>query len=78
MTSSGTVTIGNGTLAAQPTNMRGLVTVSGAGSQWTINDALAMRRGSLTIADGGVVSATSAVLGYDLAPASPMPRSMRW
>ncbi|ALF30788.1 MULTISPECIES: adhesin autotransporter BmaC [Brucella] len=47
-----------------PMDATGQVTISGAGSQWTIANALYARRGSITVDDGGVVTAGSAVIGY--------------
>ncbi|WP_395397576.1 autotransporter-associated beta strand repeat-containing protein [Novosphingobium sp. BL-8A] len=61
MSSASTVTLGNAQLA---TNSRANVIVSGAGSQWAIGGALTARRGSITVAAGGTLSAASAVFGY--------------
>ncbi|WP_210205646.1 autotransporter-associated beta strand repeat-containing protein [Pseudaminobacter salicylatoxidans] len=61
MVSSGTNVLVGGQF---PTGATGMVTVSGAGSRWEIANALNFRRGSVTIADGGVVTAGSSVIGF--------------
>lgn len=50
MESGASVTVGG-----QDATALGVVTVTGAGSEWTLADALNIRNGSLTIADGGLV-----------------------
>lgn len=47
------------------TNSRAIVTVSGPGSEWNVTGAFNARRGTVTIADGGVVTAASGVIGFD-------------
>jgi fibronectin-binding autotransporter adhesin len=46
------------------------VTVSGAGSRWTMTDALNMTRGSLTVLDGGAVSTTNSQIAGSTVPAT--------
>ncbi|MGH6761634.1 MAG: autotransporter-associated beta strand repeat-containing protein [Phyllobacterium sp.] len=60
MESSGVTLVGG----QFPTQSTGIVTVSGAGSAWDLAGDLGLRRGSLTISDGGVVTAASSVVGY--------------
>lgn len=52
-------------VGGQPTMSQGLVTVTGAGSNWTVADRLDARRGTITVADGGVITAGSAVIGFN-------------
>ncbi|WP_338576687.1 autotransporter-associated beta strand repeat-containing protein [Brevundimonas olei] len=42
----------------------GFVTVSGAGSEWEVVQNLGLRRGSLTVSNGGRVTADTAAVGY--------------
>ena len=49
------------------TNAQAFVTISGAGSAWDVTNALNARRGTITIADGGRMTAGSAVIGAYLA-----------
>jgi fibronectin-binding autotransporter adhesin len=52
-------------VGGQATMSQGLVTVTGAGSNWAVADRLDARRGTITVADGGVVTAGSSVIGFN-------------
>ena len=71
---SATVTIADGGrmvsgasayVGGQDATALGVVTVTGPGSEWTVADAINVRHGSLTVADGGIVSAGSATMGFN-------------
>lgn len=49
------------------TNAQAFVTISGVGSAWDVTNALNARRGTITITDGGRMTAGSAVIGAYLA-----------
>lgn len=49
-----------------PMNSQAVVTVSGSGSEWNVTGGFNARRGMVTIADGGVVTAASGVIGFDV------------
>jgi len=61
MTSSGNNVLVGSNLRATST---GVLSVSGVGSEWTITNALNMRRGTVTVSDGGAILTGSTVIGY--------------
>lgn len=52
-------------VGGQSTTSQGMVTVTGAGSNWAVANRLDARRGLITVADGGVVTAGSSVIGFN-------------
>ncbi|ARS26810.1 autotransporter-associated beta strand repeat-containing protein [Sphingomonas sp. KC8] len=52
-------------VGGQATMSQGLVTVTGAGSNWAVADRFDARRGTITVADGGVITAGSSVIGFN-------------
>ncbi|HWW57263.1 MAG TPA: autotransporter-associated beta strand repeat-containing protein [Sphingopyxis sp.] len=52
-------------VGGQATTSQGMVTVTGAGSVWAVGDRLDARRGLITVADGGVITAGSSVIGFN-------------
>ncbi|MEQ1903345.1 MAG: PEP-CTERM sorting domain-containing protein [Pirellulaceae bacterium] len=66
--SGGQVNSEIGSLGTVTRHASGIATVTGAGSQWNVSDRLfvgADGRGSLTVSDGGVVTANRVVIGAD-------------
>lgn len=52
-------------VGGQATTSQGMVTVTGAGSNWAVANRLDARRGLITVADGGVITAGSSVIGFN-------------
>ncbi|SBV33728.1 Outer membrane autotransporter barrel domain protein [uncultured Sphingopyxis sp.] len=61
MESNGTSTLVGG----QPASGVATVMVTGAGSEWAVANALNARLGTITVADGGVITAGSSTIGFN-------------
>jgi len=59
-----TMATANAFVGGQTSSSSAVVTVSGANSEWAVADGFYFSRGTVTVANGGVVTADFAIVGY--------------